>query len=92
MHRGQSADAKHGFGLVLWLRLVSLRVSVGQESYQVGKSEAIELRVAEELKSLQQLCTFSHLAGDFKRLSLVPFLVSRSLHHLLCLGICMLGC
>ena len=85
-------DAKHGLGLVLWLRLVSLWVSVGQESCQVGKSEAIQLRVAEKLKFLQRLCTLSHLAGDFDRLSLVPFLVSRSLHLLLCLGICMLGC
>ena len=80
MHKGQSADAKHGFGLVLGLRLVTLRVNVGQKSYQVGKSEAIKLRVAvEELKCLHHLCTFSHLAGVFEGFTLIPFLVPCSL-------------
>ncbi len=77
-------------GLVLELRIGSLRASVGQKSYQVGKSEVVNLRVAVELKCLQHLCTFSHLAVDFELLSLIPFLVLCILPLLLRLGLCML--
>ncbi len=53
--------------------------------------EILKPRVAVELKCLQPLCTFSHLAGNIDRFSLIRFLVSRNLPLLLCLGFCMLS-